>query len=113
MVNTVASYANSLIALFVALFSVRWVLQGLGQVDYGLYGVVGSIILLITFISGTLSIGVSRFYAYSIGQIYSLPKVEADEELKRWFNTALSIHILLPILLIGIGWPLGEYAIHH
>lgn len=113
IVNTAASYANSLVALFVALFSTRWILQGLGQVDFGLYGAVGSIILLVAFISGTLCFGVSRFYSYSIGQGYSLSKEESVEDLKRWFNTALSIHILIPVLLIGIGWPIGEYAIHH
>jgi O-antigen/teichoic acid export membrane protein len=113
IINTGATYANSVVAIFAALFSTRWILEALGQVDFGLYGVVGSIILLITYISGTLSIGVARFYAFSIGEGYRLAPEEAIEIQKRWFNTALSMHILLPILLIGVGWPLGEYAIRN
>lgn len=111
ILNTAASYGNSVVAIVFALFSTRWILLALGQADFGLYGVVGSIILLITYVSVTLSIGVARFYAYSIGQGAAQSKEESTEELKRWFNTALSMHLVLPILLIGIGWPTGEYAI--
>jgi O-antigen/teichoic acid export membrane protein len=113
ILNTAASYGNSVVAIIFALFSTRWILLALGQADFGIYGVVGSIILLITYISATLSIGVARFYAYSIGQGAVLSKEESTEELKRWFNTALSMHLVLPILLIGIGWPAGEYAIQN
>lgn len=56
ILNTIASYANSLVAIFVAIFSVRWILLALGQTDFGLYGVVGSLILLITFIDWSGSI---------------------------------------------------------
>lgn len=111
ILNTAASYGNSVVAIIFALFSTRWILLALGQTDFGLYGVVGSIIALITFISLTLSIGVARFYAFSIGEGHALSTEESTEELKRWFNTALSIHLILPIVLIGIGWPVGEYAI--
>jgi len=113
ILNTLATYGQSVFALFVSLFSARWVLQALGQSDFGLYGVVGSIVLLITFLNGGMSVGVARFYAYSIGRGHNLPEEQAVDDLKRWFNTALSIHLVLPFLLILIGWPVGEYAIQH
>ena len=113
VLNTLAAYGQSLFALFLSLFSARWLLQALGQSDFGLYGVVGSIVLLITFLNGGLSVGVARFYAYSIGQGHNLPEAEAIDDLKHWFNTALSIHVVLPALLVLIGWPIGEYAIRH
>ncbi len=113
ILNTLATYSQSLFALFVSLFSARWVLQALGQSDFGLYGVVGSIILLMTFLNGGMSVGVARFYAYSIGRGHNLSEEEAVDDLKRWFNTALSIHIVLPFLLILTGWPVGEYALRH
>ena len=113
IINTLATYSCSLFALFVSLFSARWVLQALGQSDFGLYGVVGSIVLLITFLNGGMSVGVARFYAYSIGRGHNLTEEKAADDLKRWFNTALSVHMILPFLLILIGWPIGEYAIQH
>jgi len=111
--NTIASYGRSLFALVFGLFSSRWVLQSLGATDFGLYGVVGSIIIFITFINTVLSTSVARFYAYSIGQGQRMPTDEALTELQKWFNTAVSIHFVLPMLLILIGYPVGIYAIHH
>jgi len=82
------------------------VLQALGSVDYGLMGVVGAVILFVAFLTTTTSGTISRFYAYSIGQ-------GDPEETNRWFNTALSIHTILPIVLCLISWPCGEWAIRN
>lgn len=38
---------------------------------------------------------------------------KACEDLKRWFNTALGIHIVLPLLAVIIGYPIGVHAIDH
>jgi O-antigen/teichoic acid export membrane protein len=113
ILNTLASYGQSVISIVLSLFSVRWILQGLGQTDFGLFSVVGSLTLLITFLSGGLSVGVSRFYAYSIGESSKETKDIPEDDLKRWFNTAFSLHLVVPFLLIGIGWPIGDYAIRN
>ena len=109
--NTLASYLNSLLALVAVLFSARWVLQALGEVDFGLYGVVGSLVLLLTFLNNGLQMGVARFFAFSIGKGENLDVLHAQREMKYWFSTAFSIHLLLPFILVVVGWPLGEYAI--
>lgn len=108
--NTLATYGRSLFALALGLFSARWILAALGPIDYGLYGVVGSIIVFITFFNGVLGSSVARFYAYAIGQGES----SCDQtELQKWFNAALSIHVCVPIVLVAIGYPIGIYAIEH
>jgi O-antigen/teichoic acid export membrane protein len=113
IVNTAATYGQSVFAIVVTLFSARWILMALGDSDFGLFGVVGSLTLLITFLSGGLSVGVARFYAYSIGEMaHEAGKVPADD-LKRWFNTAFSIHAVVPFLFVMVGWPVGTYAIQH
>lgn len=111
IINTISGYGSSVISLLLALFSTRWILQSLGHVDFGLYGIVGSLILLTSFMSDTLANGVSRFYALAIGEGSLRSNQESSADLKQWFNTALSLHMVLPVILIGIGWPVGEYAI--
>jgi len=106
VLNTIATYSRSIVALAFALFSSRWVLNALGQTDFGLFSVVGSIIVFITFLNGVMASSASRHFAYSIGQ-------GDPAEINRWFNTALSIHICFAMILILIGWPIGEYAIKH
>ena len=110
--NIVATYGRSLYSLAVGLFTARWALSALGVTDYGLYGVVGGLTVFIGFLNGTLAGANARFYAISIGQAKTAEdKAAALEECRRWFNTAFSIHALLPALLIAIGYPIGVWAI--
>lgn len=99
-----ATYGRTLLRMVLGLFSSRWVLQSLGEVDYGLMGVVGSLIVFITFLNTVASGACSRFFAYSIGK-------NDKEDLIRWFNVGVSVHLFLAISLVIIGAPLGEWAI--
>ena len=113
ILNTVVSYSRSLLALFLGLFSARGVLQALGQDDFGLYGVVGSLLASISFFNVSLSGSISRFYAFSIGAANNMDKLTSERELRGWFNAALVIHFTLALFLILVGLPLGEYAIRN
>ena len=88
--------------------------MALGEVDYGLYGVVGGLTAFIGFFNGILSGSISRFYAYSVGMAQK--KGEEDvglEECRRWFSVAVSVHTVVPVVLMSIGYPLGVYAVEH
>ena len=113
ILNAAATYSRSLVGMVIGLFSIRWVLAALGQSDYGLYCVVGALIPFITFFNSILGVSVARYYAYSIGQAQKEGVIGVNEDLKRWFNTALSIHLVVPFVLILVGAPVGEYAIRH
>lgn len=101
-----ATYARSILSAGLALFSGRWVLAALGASDFGLFSVVGAIIVFITFLNGVMSASASRHLAFAIGR-------GETEEANKWFNTALGIHLLLPTVLILIGLPVGEYCIRN
>lgn len=105
-VNTAVTYIRFVFAAGLALFSSRWVLNALGQTDYGLFSVVGTLIVFITFLNSLMAGSAARNFAYSIGQ-------GDRSEVKSWFNAALGIHICLAFLLILIGWPFGEYVVAH
>lgn len=112
--NIIATYGRSLYSLVVGLFTARWALNALGVTDYGLYGVVGGLTVFIGFLNGTLAGANARFYAISIGQTRNAEdKSDALDNCRRWFNTALSIHSILPATLIAIGYPIGVWAIEN
>jgi O-antigen/teichoic acid export membrane protein len=106
ILNTSATYIRGIITAGLGLFSARWVFTGLGATDYGLFAVVGSIIVFISFLNGVMSVSAARHFAFAIGRGDS-------EEVNKWFNTSLNIHLILPLVLIAIGWPVGEYCIKH
>lgn len=113
-INTIVSYGRSMIGVACGIFATRWVLEALGDVDYGLYGLVGSLAIFLSFISIQSAHAIARYYAFSIGQqSVAENKAAALEECRVWFSVALLVHLVLPCILVAIGWPLGEYAITH
>lgn len=112
--NIIATYGRSLYSLALGLFTARWALNALGVSDYGLYGVIGGLVVFIGFLNGTLASANSRFYAISIGKARAADDKElALEECRRWFNTAFSIHTVIPAVLVAIGYPIGIWAIEN
>ena len=106
IVNILATYARILLVAGMGLFSTRWVLKALGKEDFGLYSVVGGLIVFITFLGSRLASSTQRFYAYAIGQ-------GDPEEVKKWFNCALVLQIGFSVLLVIIGVPVGNYLLDH
>lgn len=112
--NVAATYARNVYSLALGLVTARWLLLSLGQVDYGLFGVVGGLIALVTFVNRLLSGAVARFYAVSIGSARRDHDHERGlQECRRWFSVAVTVHTLVPLLLVSIGLPLGIYAVDH
>lgn len=111
--NVIATYGRSLLALVCGLLTSRWILMALGHSDYGLFGVVGGLMVFITLLNNVLASALSRFYAYSIGAARNDKSTNSLEECRKWFNTAVSIHWIVPIVLIAIGYPVGVWAVRH
>ena len=110
ILNIVATYGRSLYALAIGLFCGRWTLMALGKVDYGLIGVVGGMTTFVAFLNNLMSAATARFFAIGVGGV---KKFETDgmEECRKWFATAVSVHTVLPLALMLIGYPVGEWAV--
>ena len=112
--NIVATYGRSLYGLVIGLFCGRWTLMALGEVDYGLLGVVGGLTAFIEFINGLLASAVGRFYAFSIGKASTAnDSKDALESCRRWFSLAICIHTVVPIALISVGYPAGVWVVEN
>ncbi len=59
--NTLFLYIRMFLALAVALYTSRVVLNTLGVVDYGIYNVVGGIVTMFTIITATMAGSTQRF----------------------------------------------------
>ena len=65
--NTILLYGRMVLSLLINLYCSRLVLQALGVVDYGVYNVVGGVVVLFTLISSPLYASTSRFLTFEIG----------------------------------------------
>lgn len=104
--NTVFLYARLLLIYGISLYSSRVILDKLGVTDYGLHGVVYSVIGMLSFLNATLSSGTSRFITFDLGK--------GDvEKLKGTFSTALFTHFLLSLIVLVVGETLGLWYVHN
>lgn len=86
----------------------------LGEVDYGLIGVVGGLVGFMSFFNGLMASSVSRFYAFAVGQAQAAEDADAAlDECRRWFNAAVTIHTAVPVISLLIGYPIGEWAVRN
>lgn len=106
--NTLLLYIRSLLMMLVGIYTSRVVLQALGVEDFGLYAVVGSVLIIFTFINGVLATGTSRFITFDLGK-------NDKEALSDTFSAAFLMHVIIGvfivILLETIGlWYLENYV---
>ena len=59
--NTVALYIRSFISMLIALYTSRLLLKALGIDDFGIYNVVGGVVMLFSFLNSTLAVSSQRF----------------------------------------------------
>lgn len=97
--NTLFLYIRMLIIMIVKLFTVRVVLDVLGATDYGIFNVIGGVVTLFSFLTGTMSSATQRFFAYELGQ----------NNYKR-LNQIFSLNIILFAILIGLFLVISETA---
>ena len=103
--NTIVLYLRMLFVLCINLYISRLVLQNLGVVDYGIYNLVGGIVVLFSYLNSALSLSTNRFYCYEIKN--------GIDRLKVVFNTSLIIQVLFSILLLLVAETIGLYLVNN
>lgn len=102
--NTIVLYLRMLFVLGVNLVVSRLVLQNLGVVDYGIYNLVGGIVVLFSYLNSALSLSTNRFYCYEIKN--------GVDRLKIVFNTSLITQLVFGILLLLVAETIGLYLVN-
>lgn len=93
--NTLYLYIRMGIIMLVQLYTSRIVLNTLGVDDYGIYNVVGSVVVMFSFISGPLGTATQRFFNYELGR-------KNDGKLNLVFNLSLYCYLILAIMMFLI-----------
>lgn len=104
--NTMLLYFRMIIMMGVQLYTVRIVLDVLGASDYGLYNVVGGVVSMLAFLSGTMSTASQRYFAFEIGR-------GDRKQLRNTFNMTLLIYILIGIIILLLLETFGLWFLNH
>ena len=103
--NTFYLYSRMICITVVSLYTSRVILEILGASDYGVYQTVGGIVGILAFVNNALATGSSRFLTFELGRGDS-------GRITAMFSTLLATHILLGVIIIILGEPIGIWYIN-
>ena len=107
--NTALLYFRMIFMTGISLYTSRVVLSALGVADFGIYNVVGGIVVLLSFLNVSMASATQRFLNIELGK-------HDKVGLKNVFETSIVIHLLIAICVLllieflGV-WFLNNYMI--
>lgn len=102
--NTLFLYIRMFLVMCVSIYTSRIVLEILGIDDYGIYNLVGGVVILFTFLSASMTTATQRHLCIALGQ-------NNTENVQKLFSSSLVAHLYLILILIIIAETLGEWFI--
>ncbi len=104
--NTVMLYIRMIVIMLVSLYTTRVVLNVLGETDYGIYNIVGSVVVSMVFIQNALISATQRFLSYEIG-------LKENGNVGVVFSSSMNLHlkfiVIIVVLLETVGlWFLNQ-----
>ena len=104
--NTIALYLRTALMLVINLYTSRVILRVLGVDDFAIYSIIGNFVAMFTIATSTLTVATQRFITVEIGR-------GSDEDIRKTFSTALSLHLVIAGLLIIVCEIAGLWYINN
>lgn len=104
--NTTYLYLRSILTIIISLYSSRVILDSLGVVDFGLYNVIGGVVLMFSFLNNALTSAVQRFISFELGR-------KNYDRLNKIFCSAVNVHILLALMILVLTETIGLWFFYN
>ena len=103
--NTIALYIRMLFSVCVNVYISRVILNILGVDDFGVYSVVGGVVILLGFINSSMAGSTSRFLSVAIGE-------NDNKKLANTYNAAKHLHFGVALLILLLGETVGLWIVN-
>ena len=103
--NTVFMYVRMILLLSITLYTSRVIISALGIDDYGIFNVVGSIVVMFNSLRAIFASSIQRFLSYEMGK-------GNEENLLVIYNTSLRINAIVAIVLFVLAEALGLWFLN-
>lgn len=104
-INTIYMYIRLFVTMAIGLYTSRIVLLVLGVSDYGLFNVVGGVLAIFGFITGSLGGATSRFLNAEMGR--------KDGDVNKAFNINQTLHIILAGIIFILAETIGLWYVYN
>ena len=102
--NTLLLYVRMLFLMLISLYTSRVILNALGVEDYGIYNVVGGVVVMLAFINDSMTVSTRRFLNFELG-------TGNKHRLHVVFVTSLNIFIIISLLIVIFGETFGLWFV--
>lgn len=104
--NTLFLYSRKVFTLIIAFYISRLLLQRLGITDFGIYGLVGSVVAMFSALRGIFYSSIQRFINIANGG-------GKEEEVNEIFSLGLKIHVWIAIFFLVVAEIGGTIMMHY
>ena len=103
--NTLYLYLRMILVMLVSLYTVRVILVNLGVEDYGIYNLIGGVVVLFSFITNSSGAAVQRYLNFSLGE-------DNIEQAKDIYSASVVIHLIVSLLIIFLSETIGLWFVN-
>lgn len=103
--NTLFLYFRMIVIMVVSLYTSRIVLELLGEDNYGIYNIVGGVVVMATFITNSLSAATQRYMSFSLGK--------KDNNVSNILGSSLCAYAIIILLAILLAETVGLWFVNH
>jgi O-antigen/teichoic acid export membrane protein len=103
--NTGMLYFRMMLTIAVSLYTARILLNTLGIEDFGIYNVVGGVVMLISFLNSSMASATQRFISFELG-------IKNFERLRDIFSMSVNIHLLISLTIFVLAETIGLWFLN-
>ena len=104
--NSVLLYIKMGLSTIIGLYTGRVILNVLGINDFGIYNVVGGIVMMFGFLNASMSAATSRFITFELGRASS-------GRLQAIFSASFIIHLLIAVVVLLLSETIGLWMLNN
>ncbi len=104
MMNTFFLYVRMVFVIIVNLYISRVILDVLGVEDFGIYNVVGGVVMMFSFLNTAMSVGSQRFLAYDMAR--------DPKNVSATFTSTANVHFFISILIFLLCETIGLWFLN-
>lgn len=93
-----------IVSLVITLYTSRVILATLGQDDFGIYNVVGGVVVLFSFLTNAMTVSTQRFLNYNIG-------LGDEKKVSSIFNTVTLAHYTILLIVLVLSETIGLWFV--
>ena len=104
--NTLFMYLRMGITMVISLYTSRLVLQNLGVSDFGIYNVIGGLVILFSFVINALGASTLRFVSSALAQ-------KNEKEITETFATIVTLYLIFSLVVVFLSETIGLSYVHN